>query len=139
MADRWRMTLEGHTLDSDELTSGEWESIFVRVQMGGMRHGELEIHPLHCPTCRNSIAMVLLEVRTGIDMVTAARVVGAMPRAALLDAVQPPDLPDVSVAVVQPDGTRREVPGTAVGTRPADAEPGVPIGGFESDAVDDTD
>lgn len=69
-----------------DLTAGEWASIYELVAKSVL-HDERAIHPLHCPLCRNAIAVTALIVRAGVDSAIASEVVAAAPRLELLAAV----------------------------------------------------
>lgn len=73
--------------EEESITAGEWERIYLLVNLFGLPHAEVDIDPAHCPTCRNVHAVVLLERETSFD--EAAVAVSAMPTVALIDAFLP--------------------------------------------------
>lgn len=70
--------------DDDSLTAAEWEHIFLLVNRGGIPHAEIDVDPLHCPTCRIAHAAVMVARETRFEEALGA--VSAMPALALVDA-----------------------------------------------------
>lgn len=71
--------------DSDSLTAGEWEQIFLLASKG-VPHTEVDVDPLHCPTCRIAHATVLVARET--SLADALLHVCQMPAIALIDAFE---------------------------------------------------
>lgn len=73
--------------EEESLTAGEWERIYLLVNLFGLGHAEVDIDPAHCPTCRNVIASVLVAREAPIEEALAA--VAQMPASAAVDAFLP--------------------------------------------------
>lgn len=96
MIHEWRFTIDGQTIDSRELKHAEWEMVCTLVNQLGrssspllpdVLHQELEIDPLHCPTCRSAIALTALTV-AGVELDAAIVRVANMDRGDLLACVE---------------------------------------------------
>lgn len=83
----WVCTLVTPSLDEDELTAGQQEQIFLLAN-SGLPHNEMWIHPAHCPSCRNAIAVVAL-CAAGEQLEVAATQVRGMLAVDLLDSFVP--------------------------------------------------
>ncbi len=70
-------------VDEDSLTAAEWERIYVLANQG-LPHAEVDVDPLHCPSCRIAHAVTLVGRET--TLAEALRAVLAMPAVALVDA-----------------------------------------------------
>jgi hypothetical protein len=75
-------------IDDEQLTAGEWEHIYLLVNMAGLPHPEAMIEPAHCPTCRNVIAAVILGREDGVTA-EVIQAVTSMPVGDLIDAFVP--------------------------------------------------
>ena len=79
----WVYERDGHRQVEDDLTTGEWEHLYLLVNRLGLPHTELEIDPLHCPTCRSAIA-VHAALMAGVPSIeAAAALLVDLPRGAL--------------------------------------------------------
>lgn len=97
----WKMTVLGATLEPDDLTAAEWAQIFVEVNAAGILHLERQISPLHCPLCRNALALrAVLKAGIVASREVAAELVGGLSAAELVE------------------GTALTVPSTASGQEP---------------------
>lgn len=105
----WIYERDGHRLVEDDLTTGEWEHLYLLVNRLGLPHTELEIHPLHCPTCRSAIA-IQAALAAGVPTIEAAAgMLVDLPRGALPNAftfVGPPSAEpqEIPQPVEQADG-----------------------------------
>lgn len=70
--------------EEGSLTAAEWERIYLIVNQRGLPHAEIDVDPLHCPTCRIAFAAVLVARET--SLADAAAEVAALPATALVDA-----------------------------------------------------
>lgn len=91
----WNLTLpvdgdnDPISISSADMSAGEWSAIY-ELAANALPHAELDVSPLHCPLCRNAIAVVAL-TRRGIDMGVASAVVRDMGRDELLGCVSVAD------------------------------------------------
>lgn len=82
----WIYERDGHRLVEDDLTTGEWEHLYILVNRLGIPHREVDIDPLHCPVCRSAIA-IQAALNAGIPNIeTAAALLVDLPRGALPSA-----------------------------------------------------
>jgi hypothetical protein len=101
----WIYERDGHRLAEDDLTTGEWEHLYILVNRLGVPHREIDISPLHCPVCRSAIA-IQAALKAGVPSVEAAAALlvdlprGALPAAFTFTA--PDRLDPSSVDVAQP-------------------------------------
>lgn len=56
---------EAVSIAQDDLSAGEWAAIF-ELTAKALAHAETEVHPMHCPLCRNAIAVTALISRAAI-------------------------------------------------------------------------
>lgn len=70
-------------VEEESLTAGEWQSIYLLANRG-LPHAEIDVDPLHCPTCRIAHAVVLCARES--PLAEAMTAVLAMPATALIDA-----------------------------------------------------
>lgn len=87
----WTFDLDGLTVEEDgEWTAGQWETLYVLANRV-IAHREVDIDPLHCPSCRIAIAAYAFTAELPVD--------GAIERAInisageLVDAFTPEDPP----------------------------------------------
>lgn len=62
------------SIAQDDLTAGEWAAIY-ELAATALPHAERDVSPLHCPLCRNAIAVIALSWRGPLDMATASALV----------------------------------------------------------------
>lgn len=76
-------------VEEETITAGEWERIYLLVNVAGLPHAEVDVDPAHCPTCRNAHAIVCL-AREG-DWDDAVASVSAFPAHLLVEQFLPVD------------------------------------------------
>lgn len=87
----WSLTLPVPDADPVEiseadLTAGEWAFIYELVAKA-VPHDEAALHPMHCPLCRNAVALTALTSRAGVRPDIATQLVSQASRVELLAAV----------------------------------------------------
>ncbi len=93
----WTITVGGKTIsEADPVGAGAWAALFTACNAAGVSHHESELHPLHCPICRNVFVAYAIAVVDDTSLVDGLNRVGEWSRDQVLDAVGA--APDVKLA-----------------------------------------
>lgn len=84
----WQITVGGNTIsENDPVSAGAWAALFAACNAADVPHREAELHPLHCPICRNVFVAYAIAVTDDVSFVDGLNRVGEWDRTQVLDAV----------------------------------------------------